>query len=162
MLGVSKNGVLLHPQWDGSSVGLERMLDRHEVTSSILVRPTKRRKCCVSFQWRRDVSPVGLERCLHTAEVTGSSPVRPTNNKDNPLIFSGFFFFSSVYPPPHFTSRHYLKRWYYVWIKHVEFRIVKLKKSRLTSLFSSKKWSNSLPPWSGLRRFAESIISTEL
>ena len=40
MLGVSKNGVLLHPQWDGSSVGLERMLDRHEVTSSILVRPT--------------------------------------------------------------------------------------------------------------------------
>ena len=26
--------------WDGSSVGLERMLDRHEVTSSILVRPT--------------------------------------------------------------------------------------------------------------------------
>lgn len=25
---------------DGSSVGLERMLDRHEVTSSILVRPT--------------------------------------------------------------------------------------------------------------------------
>ena len=28
-------------KWDGSSVGLERMLDRHEVTSSILVRPTK-------------------------------------------------------------------------------------------------------------------------
>ncbi len=27
-------------KWDGSSVGLERMLDRHEVTSSILVRPT--------------------------------------------------------------------------------------------------------------------------
>ena len=28
-------------KWDGSSVGLERMLDRHEVTSSILVRPTR-------------------------------------------------------------------------------------------------------------------------
>lgn len=28
-------------KWDGSSVGLERMLDRHEVTSSILVRPTQ-------------------------------------------------------------------------------------------------------------------------
>lgn len=34
--------------WDGSSVGLERMLDRHEVTSSILVRPTQRR-CKASF-----------------------------------------------------------------------------------------------------------------
>ena len=31
-------------KWDGSSVGLERMLDRHEVTSSILVRPTKKRR----------------------------------------------------------------------------------------------------------------------
>ena len=30
-------------KWDGSSVGLERMLDRHEVTSSILVRPTEER-----------------------------------------------------------------------------------------------------------------------
>ena len=29
-------------KWDGSSVGLERMLDRHEVTSSILVRPTQK------------------------------------------------------------------------------------------------------------------------
>ena len=36
-----KKAVFLHPQWDGSSVGLERMLDRHEVTSSILVRPTR-------------------------------------------------------------------------------------------------------------------------
>ena len=35
-------------KWDGSSVGLERMLDRHEVTSSILVRPTQRR-CKASF-----------------------------------------------------------------------------------------------------------------
>ena len=33
-------------KWDGSSVGLERMLDRHEVTSSILVRPTK------NVEWR--------------------------------------------------------------------------------------------------------------
>lgn len=40
-LEVTKKAVLLHPQWDGSSVGLERMLDRHEVTSSILVRPTE-------------------------------------------------------------------------------------------------------------------------
>ena len=32
-------------KWDGSSVGLERMLDRHEVTSSILVRPTKVETC---------------------------------------------------------------------------------------------------------------------
>ena len=40
-LEVKKKAVLLHPQWDGSSVGLERMLDRHEVTSSILVRPTR-------------------------------------------------------------------------------------------------------------------------
>ena len=39
-LEVKKKTVLLQPQWDGSSVGLERMLDRHEVTSSILVRPT--------------------------------------------------------------------------------------------------------------------------
>ncbi len=40
------NKILLYfctRKWDGSSVGLERMLDRHEVTSSILVRPTKRR-----------------------------------------------------------------------------------------------------------------------
>ena len=80
-------------KWDGSSVGLERMLDRHEVTSSILVRPTKERQNWRSFLLKefytqslsysetqnRDVSPVGLERCLHTAEVTGSSPVRPTN-----------------------------------------------------------------------------------
>ena len=67
-------------KWDGSSVGLERMLDRHEVTSSILVRPTKERQNGVLFLYNtRDVSPVGLERCLHTAEVTGSSPVRPTN-----------------------------------------------------------------------------------
>ena len=81
MLGVSKNGVLLHPQWDGSSVGLERMLDRHEVTSSILVRPT-------FFILSGVVSPVGLERCLHTAEVTGSSPVRPTDRRDKmPLLF---------------------------------------------------------------------------
>ena len=42
-LEVKKKAVLLHPQWDGSSVGLERMLDRHEVTSSILVRPTWKR-----------------------------------------------------------------------------------------------------------------------
>ena len=37
------NKILLYfctRKWDGSSVGLERMLDRHEVTSSILVRPT--------------------------------------------------------------------------------------------------------------------------
>ena len=40
-LEVTKKAVLLHLQWDGSSVGLERMLDRHEVTSSILVRPTE-------------------------------------------------------------------------------------------------------------------------
>ena len=68
-------------KWDGSSVGLERMLDRHEVTSSILVRPTKERQNGVLFLYNtRDVSPVGLERCLHTAEVTGSSPVRPTKS----------------------------------------------------------------------------------
>ena len=68
-------------KWDGSSVGLERMLDRHEVTSSILVRPTQRTSVRRSFfiPIFRDVSPVGLERCLHTAEVTGSSPVRPTS-----------------------------------------------------------------------------------
>ena len=66
-------------KWDGSSVGLERMLDRHEVTSSILVRPTKN-ALEAFFYYFRDVSPVGLERCLHTAEVTGSSPVRPTNS----------------------------------------------------------------------------------
>ena len=36
-------------KWDGSSVGLERMLDRHEVTSSILVRPTKERQNGVLF-----------------------------------------------------------------------------------------------------------------
>ena len=69
-------------KWDGSSVGLERMLDRHEVTSSILVRPTQRTSVRRSFFYSHfsgDVSPVGLERCLHTAEVTGSSPVRPTN-----------------------------------------------------------------------------------
>ena len=64
-------------KWDGSSVGLERMLDRHEVTSSILVRPTK--TPTAFFYWV--VSPVGLERCLHTAEVTGSSPVRPTKRE---------------------------------------------------------------------------------
>ena len=63
---------------DGSSVGLERMLDRHEVTSSILVRPTMKRRAAFFLQRNRVVSPVGLERCLHTAEVTGSSPVRPT------------------------------------------------------------------------------------
>ena len=48
-LSVSEKAVFLQPQterynadkWDGSSVGLERMLDRHEVTSSILVRPTR-------------------------------------------------------------------------------------------------------------------------
>ena len=34
---------------DGSSVGLERMLDRHEVTSSILVRPTKLRRRAFFF-----------------------------------------------------------------------------------------------------------------
>ena len=34
---------------DGSSVGLERMLDRHEVTSSILVRPTKKRHAAFFF-----------------------------------------------------------------------------------------------------------------
>ena len=39
-LEIRKKVVLLQPQWDGSSVGLERMLDRHEVTSSLLVRPT--------------------------------------------------------------------------------------------------------------------------
>ena len=67
-------------KWDGSSVGLERMLDRHEVTSSILVRPTQRTSYDVLFLYiYRDISPVGLERCLHTAEVTGSSPVRPTS-----------------------------------------------------------------------------------
>ena len=69
-------------KWDGSSVGLERMLDRHEVTSSILVRPTQRTSDDVLFfLYTRDVSPVGLERCLHTAEVTGSSPVRPTESR---------------------------------------------------------------------------------
>ena len=69
-------------KWDGSSVGLERMLDRHEVTSSILVRPTLRTSLRRSFfLYTRDVSPVGLERCLHTAEVTGSSPVRPTESR---------------------------------------------------------------------------------
>ena len=36
-------------KWDGSSVGLERMLDRHEVTSSILVRPTQRTSDDVLF-----------------------------------------------------------------------------------------------------------------
>ena len=36
-------------KWDGSSVGLERMLDRHEVTSSILVRPTKERQLTFFF-----------------------------------------------------------------------------------------------------------------
>ena len=40
-LSVSEKAVFLHRIWDGSSVGLERMLDRHEVTSSILVRPTR-------------------------------------------------------------------------------------------------------------------------
>ena len=39
-----KSLYLCTAKWDGSSVGLERMLDRHEVTSSILVRPTRRQK----------------------------------------------------------------------------------------------------------------------
>ena len=46
------NKILLYfctRKWDGSSVGLERMLDRHEVTSSILVRPTQ---CRDVISWR--------------------------------------------------------------------------------------------------------------
>ena len=40
-------------KWDGSSVGLERMLDRHEVTSSILVRPTLRTSKGVLFLYSK-------------------------------------------------------------------------------------------------------------
>ena len=94
-LEVTKKAVLLHPQWDGSSVGLERMLDRHEVTSSILVRPTIKTLQSVFSINGRDVSPVGLERCLHTAEVTGSSPVRPTERKRSTDRF--FFVFTPYY-----------------------------------------------------------------
>lgn len=37
-----KEFINLQPQWVFSSVGLERMLDRHEVGSSNLPRPTKK------------------------------------------------------------------------------------------------------------------------
>ncbi len=40
-----KYSYLCNRKCDGSSVGLERMLDRHEVTSSILVRRTKDAEC---------------------------------------------------------------------------------------------------------------------
>ena len=47
--GIKKKLYLCTRKWDGSSVGLERMLDRHEVTSSILVRPTQRTSDDVLF-----------------------------------------------------------------------------------------------------------------
>ena len=50
---IKKKLYLCTRKWDGSSVGLERMLDRHEVTSSILVRPTEERLKGVLFSYMR-------------------------------------------------------------------------------------------------------------
>ena len=39
-----ENSLFLPKNWDVSSVGLERLLDRQEVTGSIPVRPTLKKK----------------------------------------------------------------------------------------------------------------------